>query len=168
MKRTLLLLLTVITFSVSSNAQDNSDRLSLGIGCLYKNGLDLTLSYEHIGNYHNAWEFFANGYIQWNKCASCGHICPESFWRNYRSYGFGAAYKPCVVRGRNHHGNIRIGASIGSDTKHFLGGFHFGYEHNYVLQGGWCLFWQVKTDLMIKGEDLFRTGIVLGVKLPLN
>lgn len=57
MKRTLLLLLTVITFSVSSNAQDNSDRLSLGIGCLYKNGLDLTLSYEHIGNYHNAWEF---------------------------------------------------------------------------------------------------------------
>jgi hypothetical protein len=49
-----------------------------------------------------------------------------------------------------------------------LGGIHLGYEHNYVLRGGWQLFCQVKTDLMIKGEDLFRTGIVLGVKLPLN
>ena len=32
------------------------------------------------------------------------------------------------------------------------------------LRHGWKLFWQVKTDVMIKGEDLFRTGIVLGVK----
>ena len=73
-----------------------------------------------------------------------------------------------MVRGRNHYGNVRIGASAGSDTHRFLGGIHLGYEHNYVLRGGWQLFCQVKTDLMIKGEDLFRTGIVLGVKLPLN
>ena len=111
------------------------------------------------------------GFCQWlhsmEQMCSCGHIC-RIILEKLSSYGFGAAYKPCVVRGRNHHGNIRIGASIGSDTRHFMGGFHLGYEHNYVLQGGWCLFWQVKTDLMIKGEDLFRTGIVLGVKLPLN
>ena len=146
----------------------NSDRLSLGIGCLYQNGLDLTLSYEHKGKYHHTWEIFANGYLKWDECESCGHICPESFWKNYRSYGVGVAYKPCVVRGRNHYGNVRIGASAGSDTHRFLGGIHFGYEHNYVLCGGWQLFCQVKTDLMIKGEDLFRTGIVLGIKLPLN
>jgi hypothetical protein len=30
------------------------------------------------------------------------------------------------------------------------------------------LFAQVKSDLIIKGEDLFRTGVVLGVKIPLN
>jgi hypothetical protein len=36
------------------------------------------------------------------------------------------------------------------------------------LKGGWQLYWQVKTDLMIKGEDLFRTGVAIGVKLPLN
>ena len=99
---------------------------------------------------------------------------------------------PAVISVRNHSGRItgvtdsvsptslvwRVVATImamsvsghrpGSDTNRFLGGIHLGYEHNYVLRGGWRLFCQVKTDLMIKGEDLFRTGIVLGIKLPLN
>ena len=87
---------------------------------------------------------------------------------SYRSYGFGVAYKPCVVRGRNHYGSLRIGASAGSDTKKFLGGLHFGYEHNYVLRSGCTLYWQVKSDMMIKGADLLRTGVVLGVKLPIR
>ncbi len=62
------------------------------------------------------------------------------FWQNYRSYGVGAAYKPCVVRGRNYHGNLRLGASAGSDTKDFLGGLHVGYEHNYALSFGCAAF----------------------------
>ena len=45
MKKILLILVTVITFAMNGKAQSNSDRLSLGIGCLYQNGLDLTLSY---------------------------------------------------------------------------------------------------------------------------
>lgn len=163
----LLTALALAFVATAANAQTNSDRLSLGFGALYERGLDVTLSYEHETRYHNAWEYFANAYIKWDDCPSCGHVCPESFWNNYRSYGFGIAYKPCVSRGRNHYGNFRIGASAGSDTHRFLGGVHLGYEHNYVLRCGWRLYWQAKTDVMIKGEDLFRTGIVLGVKLPL-
>jgi len=30
------------------------------------------------------------------------------------------------------------------------------------------LYWQVKSDLMIKGRDLFRTGVVLGFKIPVK
>ena len=168
MKRILFALTAVMAFAISGRAQSNGNRLSLGVGCLYEKGLDFTLSYEREGSYHNTWEFFANGYLKWDECASCGHVCPESFWRNYRSYSFGVAYKPCVSRGRNHYGNFRIGASAGSDTHRFLGGIHLGYEHNYVLRGGWQLFWHVKTDLMIRGKDLFRTGVALGIKLPLN
>ncbi|MCD8282729.1 MAG: hypothetical protein LUC22_05705, partial [Prevotella sp.] len=89
-----LFLIMVMTANVlAGSAQRNSDRLSAGIGCLYERGLDVTVSYEHEANYHNAWEYFANGYIKWEKCKSCGHVCPESFWKNYRSYGFGIAYK---------------------------------------------------------------------------
>ena len=102
--RLLALAVAVFTLSVTASAQRNTGRLSLGAGLLYRNGMDLTLAYEHETNYNNAWEFFANGYLQWKDCETCGHICPESFWRNYRSYGFGVAYKPCVVRGRNHYG----------------------------------------------------------------
>ena len=145
--RLLALAVALFTLSVTASAQRN---------------------YEHEMNYHNAWEFFANGYLQWKDCETCGHVCPESFWRNYRTYGFGVAYKPCVVRGRNHYGNLRIGASGGSDTKKFLAGLHFGYEHNYVLRSGWVFFWQVKGDVMIKGADLLRAGVGLGVKLPIR
>lgn len=168
MKRILMIFVAVLAVSATAFAGDRDGRVSFGIGLLYENGLDATLSYERENAYHNAWEFFANGYLKWDKCASCGHVCPDSFWKNYRSWSIGAAYKPCVVRGRNHYGSFRFGGSLGSDTHRVLGGVHAGYEHNYRLRGGWQVYWHVKSDLMIKGKDLFRTGIVLGVKLPVK
>lgn len=159
-------MLFIVTLT-SSHAQDGSNRISLGTGVLYERGLDLTLSYEHETKYHNAWEYFGNVYLKWDECASCGHVCPDSFWKNYRTYDFGIAYKPCVVRGRNNHGNVRIGASVGSDTDKVIGGIHVGYEHSYALRAGWQIFWQVKTDIMIKGLDTFRTGAALGIKYSL-
>lgn len=164
-----LLFVMALTFcSVSATfAQSHSDRISLGVGALYERGLDATLSWEHETKYHNAWEYFVNGYLKWEECASCNHVCPESFWHSYNTWGVGIAYKPCVVRGRNHYGNLRIGASGGSNTHDFLAGIHVGYEHNYALRHGWQLYWQAKCDLMVPDrKDLFRTGIVLGFKIP--
>lgn len=156
MKKILLSMIAAVCLSASAFAQAHSERISLGVGLLYENGLDATLSWEHETNYHNAWEYFVNGYLKWDECASCGHICPDSFWKNYRTWGVGAAYKPCVVRGRNHYGNVRIGASVGSNTDKFLGGFHVGYEHNFALRKGWVLYVQAKCDLMVPDrEDLF-------------
>lgn len=163
----MLLLVALVCAISNATASDNTGRMQLGFGLLYENGLDATLGYERETKHHNSWEFFGNAYIKWKECDACGHICPKSFWRNYRSWGLGAAYKPCVLRGRNHHGNLRLGASLGSDTHKVLGGVHVGYEHSYVLRRGWQLYWQVKSDFMIVGTDLFRTGVVLGVKLPL-
>lgn len=120
LKIVLLLMLVCIGFATNAHAQRNGGRLSLGVGLLYENGMDVTLAYEHEMNYRHAWEFFANGYLKWTECKSCGHICPESFWRNYRTYGFGVAYKPCVVRGRNHYGNLRIGARQEATRTSFL------------------------------------------------
>ncbi len=168
MRKILFALIAIVAMSAQAFAGEHEGRVGLGVGMLYRNGLDATISYERENSNHNAWEFFANGYTQWKDCESCGHICPESFWKNYRTWGVGAAYKPCVSRGRNNYGNLRLGGSLGSDTHHVLGGIHAGYEHNYRLKGGWQLYWQVKTDLMIVGEDLFRTGVVIGIKLPVK
>ena len=86
-------------------------------------------------------------------------------WDYFMSVG--VAYKPCVWRGRNNYGNLRIGASAGSNTDKFLGGIHVGYEHNYALRRGWVLYWQAKCDLMLPDrKDLFRTGVTLGFKIP--
>lgn len=168
MKKIICFSLLCVLLSINVSAQRNSGRLLLGTGLLYKNGMEATLAYEHEVNYRHIWEFFANGYLQWTDCGTCGHVCPESFWRNYRTWGIGVAYKPCVIRGRNHYGSLRIGGSGGSDTHKFVAGIHLGYEHNYVLRSGWTFYWQVKNDVIIKGADLFRTGIALGIKLPIK
>lgn len=149
-------------------AQTNNNHFMVSVGTLYERGLDATLAYEHGTKYHNAWEYFVTGYIKYDDDPDAGHITKKSFWHNYNSWHVGAAYKPCVNRGRNHHGNIRIGASVGSDSHDFVGGVHIGYEHTYTLKHGLELFYQIKEDVIIpRSGDLFRTGFALGFKLPL-
>ena len=163
----LSVLLSFFVF-LQSHAQINNDHLSFSAGALYERGLDVTLAFEHGTRYHNAWEYFVLGYIKYGDDPDAGHITKRSFWHNYRSWHVGVAYKPCVSRGRNHHGNVRIGASGGSDTHDFVGGIHVGYEHSYALKHGWEVFFQVKEDVIIpRSGDLFRTGVALGFKLPL-
>ena len=162
----LMLLVAIMLTTATSFAQRNSNRVSVGVGCLYERGLDLTVAYEHETQYHNAWEYFANYYIQYDKDKEAGHITKDSFWKNYRTWGLGIAYKPCVYRAKNAYGALRFGGSMGSDTDELVGWVNVGYEHNYVLRRGWQLYWQVKSDLCINGKDLFRTGVVIGFKIP--
>ena len=91
----------------------------------------------------------------------------DSFWHNYNTWDVGIGYKPCVTRGRNHHGNFRIGAAVGSDLNRFIGIATAGYEHTYNLYNGWSVFWQVKEDVVLHGQDRFRTGGTIGIKIPL-
>ena len=65
MKKTIILMLACMCVFMNASAQRNSGRLSLGVGLLYENGMDVTLAYEHEMNYRHAWEFFANGYLKW-------------------------------------------------------------------------------------------------------
>jgi hypothetical protein len=71
-----------------------------------------------------------------------------------------------VHRSRNLAGRVRIGASLGSDTDEVIGGIHLGYEQDYMLRHGLVIFWQAKTDMIINGRDLFRTGLAIGIKIP--
>ena len=129
--------------------------------------LETTLSYERETLYHNAWEYFATCTIQYDEDPEAGHITRTSFWHNYNTWGVGAAYKPCVTRGRNHHGSLRVGASAGSDLNKAIGAVHVGYEHTYNLYDGWSFFFSVKEDITIRGKDRFKTGVNLGLKIPL-
>ena len=167
MKRKILFIMMSIMLFSTVQAQTNDNHLLLSVGALYERGLDATIAYEHGSKYHNAWEYFATGYVQYDDDPDAGHITKKSFWHNYNSWHLGIAYKPCVTRGRNHHGNLRIGASGGSDTHDFVGGVHVGYEHTYALKNGWELFFQVKEDAIINSGIDWRTGFSLGCKLPL-
>ena len=157
-----------LTYELPTLAQSsNNNHLELCAGTLYERGLDATISYEHETLYHSSWEYFINGYLKYDKDQRAGHITRSSFFKNYNTYNLGVAYKPCISRGRNHHGNMRIGVSAGSDREKFIAGAHIGYEHTYTLPRSLELFWQVKEDVIFKGRDLFRTGVSVGIKLPL-
>ena len=161
------MLVTLFIVSLKGYGQSNNNHVMVSVGALYERGLDATISYEHETLYHNAWEYFGTVYTQYDNDDTAGHVTKDSFWNHYNTWHLGIVYKPCVSRGRNHHGNVRIGASGGSDLHQFIGGVHVGYEHSYALKHRWELFFQIKEDVTIKGEDLFRTGVTLGIKIPL-
>ena len=148
-------------------AQSHGDHAVLQLGASYPKGLEATVGYEHETQYHSAWEYFARYYIKYKEDPTVGHITSDSFWHNYNTWDVGIAYKPCVMRGRNHHGNLRLGVSAGSDLDHVIGMGHFGYEHTFNLYSGWSVFFQVREDVGIRMQDTFRTGAYVGVKIPL-
>ncbi len=168
MKKTIILTIACMCLAVGAYAQRGSGRLSLGAGLLYKNGLDVTLAYEHEMNYRHAWEFFANGYLKWRSAN------PASMYARNLSGGITVPTDSAWLTNPASRGDATIteasesGLRAGSDTNKFLAGLHFGYEHNYVLRAGWTLYWQVKGDVMIKGADVLRTGVALGIKLPIK
>lgn len=154
-------------FAGTVHAQSHGNHLMLDIGASYPRGLETAIAYEHETDYHNAWEYFATAYLKYEKDPTVGHITSETFWHSYNTWAVGAAYKPCVSRGRNHHGNFRLGASVGSDLDKVISAGHIGYEHTYNLYYGWSVFFQIKEDILIRGKDTFRTGATIGVKIPL-
>ncbi|MCQ2221335.1 MAG: hypothetical protein MJZ12_08050 [Prevotella sp.] len=151
----------------SANAQSRSNHINLGVGYMIENTMEATVGFEHETKYHNSWEYFISGSLKYEDCTDCGHICNESFWNNYNTIGGGVCYKPCVIRARNNHGNLRLGASGNiASTGSFVTGIHAAYEHTYALRSGWNIYWQVKCDGMINGKDNIRGGFAIGLKLP--
>ena len=163
----LFLVCLMILCTVTATAQTHDDHIMIDIGASYPKGLESTIAYEHEMNYHNALEYFASYYIKYDKDPEAGYVTKHSFWKSYNMWTIGLVYKPCVVRGRNYHGNLRIGAGGGSDLHQAAGVGTLGYEHTFNLYNGWSVFFQVKEDVTLKGEALFRTGATLGVKIPL-
>ena len=159
--RKLFMIAVVLLSTVFAKAQDNSHRIGFGVGGFYRPAASATLFWEHETHYHNAWEFFAAGSMKLDNLEDMG--------TNYRFWGVGAAWKPCVYRARNRYGSARIGVSLGAAPTDFLAGIHAGWHHNYALRRGWQFYWQAGVDLMLpKRDDLFRVGAGLGIKMPVR
>ena len=114
--RRILSTIFAILLTASAFAQSHGNHIMVGVGGSYPQGVEATLAYEHETEYHNAWEYFATAYLKYKKDEEAGHVTSDSFWHNYNTWTVGAAYKPCVTRGRNHHGSVRIGVSCGRAT----------------------------------------------------
>ena len=78
-KNTALLFCMLLT-SMMVQAQSNGNRLSVGVGALYEKGFDASLAVEHETQNHNAWEYFANGYVKYSKDELFGRIIAHGAW----------------------------------------------------------------------------------------
>ena len=120
--RRFFMIAVVLLTTVMANAQDNSNRIGVGFGAFYRPAASATLFWEHETHYHNAWEFFASGSMKLDDF--------ENLETNYRCWGVGAAWKPCVYRARDRCGSARIGVGVGAARTDFLAGIHAGWQHS--------------------------------------
>ena len=163
MRRTLTLILTVAACMTPALAQNNWDRIGIGAGGGYSPRAEAVLFGEHETSYHNAWEVFLAGSL------SLDNLDGNLWSGNGKAWGCGAAWKPCVVRSRNNYGSLRLAAMLGAAPKEFSAGISTGYQHSWVLRGGWQLYWQGGVTLILpKRGDLFGVSTGVGVKMPLR
>ncbi len=159
--RRIIMIAVVLLSTMLARAQDNSNRIGVGVGAFYRPAASATLFWEHETRYHNAWEFFATGSLKLDDIEDLG--------TNYRCWGVGAAWKPCVFRARNRYGSARIGVSLGAAPTDFLAGIHAGWQHSYALRRGWQFYWNAGVDVMLpRRDDLFRFGAGVGIKMPVR
>ena len=163
MRRILTLFIAVAACTVTALAQNNWDRVGVGLGCGFSPKAEAVLFWEHETSYHNAWEVFLSGALSLDSLR--GNIWND----NAKAWGAGAAWKPCVVRSRNSYGSLRLAAMLGAAPIEFSAGLIAGYQHSWVLRGGWQLYWQGGVTLTLpKRGDLFGVSTGVGVKMPVR
>lgn len=163
MRRILTFIMAVASCMTPALAQNNWDRIGIGAGGGYSLRAEAVLFWEHETSYHNAWEVFLSGSLSLDSLH--GNLWSD----NGKAWGAGAAWKPCVVRSRNNYGSLRLAAMLGAAPKEFSAGLTAGYQHSWVLRGGWQLYWQGGVTLTLpRRGDLFFVSTGVGVKMPVR
>ena len=162
MRRILILIVALTVCVVPALAQNNWDRIGIGAGGGYSPKAEAVLFWEHETSYHNALEVFLAGSLYLDNLKG-------DLWGNGKAWGVGAAWKPCMVRSRNNYGSLRLAAMLGAAPREFSAGLITGYQHSWVLRGGWQLYWQGGVTLTLpRRGDLFGVSTGVGVKMPVR
>ena len=89
--RRILMIAIVLLSTALVKAQDNSNRIGVGLGGFYRPAASATLFWEHETHYHNAWEFFAEGRVLFpDDLSQVSQLWDSSG----KQWGVGAAWKP--------------------------------------------------------------------------
>lgn len=160
MKKLIYLLCAVAALIISTPAvADETSKLTVNVGVLAPYTMDANIGYEHHLNYGNAFEIFANAGNHWHT-----PVC-HNFWKGYFWDG-GVIYKHRLAKFKN--GNLRIlgGVNAGAERKEFFFGVEAGFEYNYVFKNDWEFSVTQKNTVNFPHGDLFRNGLLVGVKIP--
>lgn len=136
------------------------EHLTVNAGYLYPNTLNANVGIELETENGHAYEFFGELGDHWRT-----PVC-HNFWKGYYWDG-GAQYKHQLKRLKNGAFRVFGGAHCGAEQTHVFFGIRAGFEYYYVFKNNWQFsITQLNTVNFLKG-DLFRNGLMIGVKIPL-
>ena len=148
-----------------AHAGNGDEYVNLNAGFLFNSTLNATFGYERELSYSDAVELFGEIGNRWHKDPVCGHVCDESFWKDYY-WGGGVLYKKQLRRFKNSTLRFRIGPECGAHTGDYFFAVEGGLEYNYVFQNRIQLSVIQKNQVGFFHGDTFRNGLIIGIKIP--
>ena len=156
-----------LALSVALAHAGNGDGFfNLNAGFLFNSTLNATFGYERELSYSDAVELFGEIGNRWHEDPVCGHVCDESFWKDYY-WGGGVLYKKQLRRFKNSTLRFRIGPECGAHTGDYFFAVEGSLEFNYVFPNRMQFSVIQKNQVGFFHGDTFRNGIILGLKCPL-
>lgn len=162
MRRILFPLCLVLSFAMA-HAGNGDEFINLNAGFLFNSTLNATFGYERELSYSDAVELFGEVGNRWHKDPVCGHVCNESFWKDYY-WGGGVLYKKQLRRFKNSMLRFRFGPECGAHTGRYFFALEGGLEYNYVFSDRMQLSIIQKNQVGFFHGDTFRNGIIIGLK----
>lgn len=135
------------------------EHFNANIGILAPNCLDATLGYEMDFTDTSSLEIFAEAGNHWQTPVCC------KFWKGYYWDG-GALYKLRLKKFKNSNFRLRAGALCGADKGNVFCGVELGFEYNHIFKNQWQLSLIQKNNVNFVHGDLFRNGLMIGLKIP--
>lgn len=159
MKKIILTLaLCLVSFS-KILAGDGDAFVSLQMGFLFNNTLNVSLGYEKELSYDNAYEIFGD--------AGCSLKKENNAFGKQYYWSGGIAYKTSIVRWKNASLRLNIAPFAGAYKGDFFVGTEGSFEYNYTFVNGWKFVLKQKNDVSFLHGDTFRNGLNVGLKIPL-
>ena len=134
------------------------NRLTANAGFLFPSTLNATVGYEYQFSYGRAFEALGEIGDHWKSGNG-------QFWKGYY-WGGAILYKHQLKRFKNGKFSFRAGPALGAVQKEFYVGLEAGFEYDYVFANGLELALIQKNNVCFIHGDLFRNGLLVGIKIP--
>lgn len=164
--RKILFPLCLMLSIAMAHAGNGDSFFTVNAGFLFNSTLNASFGYERELSYSDAVEVFGEIGDRWHKDPVCGHVCDESFWKDYY-WGGGVLYKKQLRRFKNASLRLRIGPECGAHTGDYFFALEGGLEFNYVFPNRMQFSVIQKNQVGFFHGDTFRNGIMIGLRCPI-
>ena len=155
-----LVFLLIVLFTSFAARTEEKQRIIANVGIMAPYTLDATVGYEYPIGYGHAFSVYGEAGNHWDT-----PVC-HNFWKQYFWDG-GGNYKHQIVRWKNASLRVVGGMFFGAVRRDFFFGNELNLEFNYRFRNNWMFTLTQKNTVNYLHGDLFRNGVLIGIKIPL-